>query len=55
MHDQPSNTSKLVPNADDFTAGDTLTESKFLWNILCDLESLDTTHELLDVGLSWKE
>lgn len=43
IRDQPSSTSKLEPNADDYTAGGTLTKL-YLRNTLCDLKSLNTTH-----------
>lgn len=37
IHDQPDNTTKSVPCADDFTAAGTLTKLKVLWRTLCDL------------------
>ena len=34
IHDQPDNTTKSVPCAEDFTAAGTLTELNVLWYIL---------------------
>ena len=55
MYGQSGNTSKLVAYDDGFTEAGILSETRVLWDTTCDLgPKLDTTHELLNLGLLLK-